>query len=226
MHPSSVLVDCSSAAAPALVAWRPAHTALLALAGLALALGATEAPAQSSETLAQNGEALARGNEAPAQSGEAADAPEGRVASAADAADLESQPALARWVTSADFSGGTYRWSMSRGAFAFGLGFDTPSRSGNIASTRLDNAGPLVQTLPSLSFGLRSVDPPSSSWLKQLAGGESATGFTRHIGIEWKPAEQQLMFLREGLGVRLTGDDSLTMRLKRGTLGIYMKRKF
>ena len=47
---------------------------------------------------------------------------------------------------------------------------------GNIASTRLDNTGPLVQTLPSLSFGVRSVDAPSGGWLKQLAGGESATG--------------------------------------------------
>jgi hypothetical protein len=203
MHFASVLVDRPAAAASALAA--VARAALLALAGTALALGATEALAQSSE---------------------AAASPDDGAASPADAADPGSQRALAHWVTSADFYGGTYRWSVSRGAVAFGLGFATPSRSGNIASTRLDNVGPLVQTLPSLSFGVRGVDPPSGGWLKQLAGGESATGFTRHIGIEWKPAEQQLLFLREGLGVRLMGDDSLTMRLQKGTLSIYMKRTF
>jgi hypothetical protein len=49
---------------------------------------------------------------------------------------------------------------------------------------------------------------------------------THRIGIEWKPAESQLMFVRDGLGMRLGGDDRLTMRLRKGTLSIYMKRQF
>jgi hypothetical protein len=34
------------------------------------------------------------------------------------------------------------------------------------------------------------------------------------------------MFIGQGLGVCLGGDDRLSMRLKRGSLGIYFKRSF
>jgi hypothetical protein len=207
MDARSAPVDRLAAATPAAAGGWRRRGALPALA-VALALGAAQAWAQGDEVA------------------EMADATVASAAPGADAADFQSPSALARWVTSADFAGGTYRWSMSRGAVAIGFGFDTPARANSVASTRLDNAGPLVQTLPSLSVGLRSVDLPGGSWLKQLAGGETATGLTRHIGIEWKPAETQVMFVREGLGVRLSGDDSVTMRLKKGTLSIYMKRNF
>ena len=45
------------------------------------------------------------------------------------------------------------------------------------------------------------------------------------VGIEWKPAQSQVFF-NGGVGVRLTGDDSVVMRLRKGTLGLYVKRSF
>jgi hypothetical protein len=178
-----------------------------AVAGLLLTLAATAATAQSSQEASSQPAAATPGADAPPLGAE----PESPM----------------RWSTSTDFSGGNYRWSLSRGAVAFRLGFEAPSRPVSIASTPLDNSGPLVQTLPSVSLDLRSVDSPRGGWLKQLSGSESpVTSFTHRLGIEWKPAESQLMFVREGLGVRLNGDDRLTMRLRKGTLGIYMQRKF
>jgi hypothetical protein len=45
------------------------------------------------------------------------------------------------------------------------------------------------------------------------------------VGIEYKPAQSQV-FLNHGLGFRLGGDDKLTMRLRKGSLGLYLKRNF
>jgi hypothetical protein len=131
-----------------------------------------------------------------------------------------------QWNATSDFSGGNYRWSASRGSVDLGLGLETPSRAGLNAASRLQASGPFVQTLPSVSLGLRSADVSNAGWLKQLSGAETAPSTIRRIGIGWKPAESQLMFVREGLGVRLDGDERLTMRLRRGTLSIYMQRSF
>ena len=130
------------------------------------------------------------------------------------------------WSASAEFSGGSYRWSLSRGTLDIGLRFETPSRAGFGVDSRLETPGAPLQTLPALSLGLRSDEPPAVGWLRRAAGFEPAPGYSRWVGIEWKPAESQVMFIRQGLGVRLGGDDRLSMRLKRGSLGIYFKRSF
>ena len=130
------------------------------------------------------------------------------------------------WSASAEFSGGSYRWSLSHGALDIGLRFETPSRAGLGVDSRLDTPGAALQTLPALSLGLRSDDPPAASWLRRVAGFEPAPGYSRWVGVECKPAELQLMFIGQGLGVCLGGDDRLSMRLKRGSLGIYFKRSF
>jgi len=147
------------------------------------------------------------------------------AAGSADAADAQGVAPL-RWSTASDYSAGSYRWSLSRGSVDFGLGLDTPSRAGFVDASRPEATGPFVQTLPSLSLGLRSAEASKPGLLTQLAGAETATTYIHRIGIEWKPAESQLMFVREGLGVRLSGDNRLTMRLRHGTLSIYMQRTF
>jgi hypothetical protein len=151
------------------------------------------------------------------------------AAAAAGAPQLDAiEPATpVPWSASAEFSGGSYRWSLSRGALDIGLRFETPSRAGFGVDSHLEMPGAPLQTLPALSLGLRSDDPPPAvGWLRRSAGFEPAPGTSRWVGVEWKPAESQVMFIRQGLGVRLGGDDRLSMRLKRGSLGIYFKRSF
>ena len=53
-----------------------------------------------------------------------------------------------------------------------------------------------------------------------------AESYGSKIGVEWKPAEPEINFLREGLGIRLEGNNRMTVRLRKGMLGIYMHRKF
>src|ERR1035441_7322065 len=54
------------------------------------------------------------------------------AAAAAGAPQLDAiEPATpVPWSASAEFSGGSYRWSLSRGALDIGLRFETPSRAG------------------------------------------------------------------------------------------------
>jgi hypothetical protein len=197
----------------------------LAFAALAMGLLATAAAASSLELEAgAPPTALTQAN--PAALAVAAPLAAAAPLVPAPGAEEEEAGPPWRWSTSAEYSGGIYRWSLSRGSFDFGLRFETPTRPGFGADPRLDAAGPLVQTLPALSLGVRTVDSPAGSWLQRLSGAEAAPSSTSRVGIEWKPAESQLMFLRQGLGIRLSGDDRVTMRLRKGTLGIYMKREF
>ena len=158
---------------------------------------------------------------------EAAGAPAVVVAAAAEPLHEPASPL--RWSTRSDYVGGNYRWAASRGALDFGLRFDTAPRAGIGQERHLDAAGPMVSNLPSVSLGLRTVTPSptaASSLLERAIGTGARPTTSSSVGIEWKPAQSQLMFLRQGLGIRLGGDDRLTMQLRKGTLGIYMKRDF
>jgi hypothetical protein len=205
------------ALAPAVFASRRRRWAH-AFAALATALLATAAAASSLDPEAGVPPA------APTQTDPVALAAAVPLVPASDAEEEAAQPW--RWSTNAGYSGGIYRWSLSRGSFDFGLRFETPARPGFGADSRLDATGPLVQTLPALSLGVRTIDAPAGSWLQRLSGTEGVPSSTSRVAIEWKPAESQLMFLRQGLGIRLSGDDRVTMRLRKGTLGIYMKREY
>jgi hypothetical protein len=81
--------------------------------------------------------------------------------------------------------------------------------------------------LPALSFGLRSVSAPlpASSLVDRTLGSGADAPVVSRVGIEYKPAQSQV-FLNHGLGFRLGGDDKLTMRLRKGSLGLYLKRNF
>ena len=81
--------------------------------------------------------------------------------------------------------------------------------------------------LPALSFGLRSVSAaaPASNLVDRTLGSDTAVPSVSRVGIEYKPA-QSPVFLNHGVGFRLGGDDKLTMRLRKGSLGLYFKRNF
>ena len=54
------------------------------------------------------------------------------------------------------------------------------------------------------------------------SGGES---YVRKVGIEWKPAQSRV-FLNQGLGIRLDGDDRVMVRMRKGSLGLYLRSNF
>ena len=122
-------------------------------------------------------------------------------------------------------TGGSYRVSLSHGKLDMGMGFDAPVGAATRTTRHLDPAGPIPATLPSLSVGLRrDTGGAAPSSLIERARAEGTTpSSTQRVGLEWKPAQSSL-FVRGG--VRLTGDDRITMRVKGGRVGVYMKSTF
>jgi len=130
-----------------------------------------------------------------------------------------------RWSTRAELDSNSYRVSLSRGKLDLGVGFDAPAGAATRTARSVDPAGPIVPTLPSLSIGLRSVaaGPPPNSLIERAStdGANPASG--QRVGLEWKPAPSNV-FVPGGL--RLTGDDRVTMKVRSGQIGLYMKSSF
>jgi len=129
------------------------------------------------------------------------------------------------WITRGEVDSGSYRASLSRGKLDMGVGFDAPVGVATRTARSVDPASPIIPTVPSLSVGLRSdsAGAPPSSLISRAAGEGTVSAATRRVGLEWKPA-QSSVFVRGGL--RLTGDERVTMRVKGGRVGVYMKSTF
>jgi hypothetical protein len=135
-------------------------------------------------------------------------------------------PAALRWRSSAELVGDAYHFSLMRGGLDLGMSFDTATRASRPHDVRVDTQGPVISTLPSVSLGLRSVhDMPASSLLARASAGSDRASESR-VGIQWKPAQSQVSFLREGLGMRLDSNESITMKLRKGLFGVYLQRRF
>jgi hypothetical protein len=134
--------------------------------------------------------------------------------------------APSRWSANGEPSEAGYRWSLARGGLDVGLDFQRRVAAARSADARVDSAAPPGTMLPALSFGVRNVSAPvPASLVDRTVGAATALPYVSRMGIEYKPAQSQV-FLNQGLGFRLAGDDRLTMRLRKGSLGIYMKRTF
>ena len=172
----------------------------------------------------------------PASAAAEATAPEVEATSAApldttwrDPVSSSSRPPK-RWSTSAEVDASSYRVSLSRGKLDMGLGFDNPMHPTMATSTVLrssDPTRPIVPTVPSLSVGLRSTTAgaPASSLIERATDAATPPTSTQRVGLEWKPVQSRV-FVRGGLGLRLSGNDQVTMKLKSGRVGIYMKSTF
>jgi len=194
---------------------------LLTFAGLALLLTAGRAPADELPVAAPA--------EAPAVDPTASHRSESVPAVDStwrDPASPSPSRSARRWSTSAEVDSNSYRLSLSRGKLDLGVGFDAAPGPATTTARSVDPVRPIVPTLPSLSIGLRSATagPPPNSLIERAGDGVTASS-TRRVGLEWKPVQSNV-FVRGGLGLRLVGDDQLTMKLRAGQIGLYMKGSF
>jgi hypothetical protein len=148
-------------------------------------------------------------------------------AGAGDGAGSDPVPAAPQWSAIGEPSETGYRLSLARGGIDVGLDFQRRLAAVRAADARYDSAAPPGAMLPALSFGLRSVvtPAPANNLVDRTLSANAAAPVVSRVGIEYKPA-QSPVFLNQGLGFRLGGDDKLTMRLRKGSLGIYLKRNF
>ena len=136
-----------------------------------------------------------------------------------------------RWASSYDVSRSDYRLSLGRGSLDLGIRLEARGGGIRVPDSRFDGGtagAPLAADLPSVSIGLRSTAIKSDAVTSNLvdrAFGNGGEAFVRKVGIAWKPAQSRV-FLNQGLGIRFDGDDRLTVRMKKGSFGLYMQSSF
>jgi hypothetical protein len=129
-------------------------------------------------------------------------------------------------------AGVDYRLWMSRGRAAFGVGIGTlayvqPPPMGGVA-------GPTTLTgaTPTLSVGMRYRMTKESAVFADALGApglppDSNGGYLNtKVGLEWKPATSRFGFDRGALGIHLDSGYRLSVRARRGGLGLYLRGEF
>lgn len=151
---------------------------------------------------------------------------------ATSASELAEVPSAPRWTASYDVSRSDYRWSLGRGALDLGMRFESRDSALRLPESRFEGVtpgAPLIADLPSLSIGLRSTsvrsDAAAGNLVERTLGSGATETYVRKVGIEWKP-EPSRLFLNRGLGIRLDADDRVTVRLRKGSLGLFMQTNF
>jgi len=146
---------------------------------------------------------------------------------AGDGTGSAAVPVATRWSASGEASDAGYRVSLARGGFDVGLDFQRRLAAVRVVDARVDSAAPPGAMLPALSFGLHSVSTPvpMSNLVDRTLGSGAAAPSVSRVGIEYKPAQSRVI-LNQGFGFHLSGDDKLTMRLRKGSLSIFLKRRF
>ena len=129
-----------------------------------------------------------------------------------------------------------YRWWVSSGRADLGLGLGavalTTRPTGAIPG--LVNAGgsTVVASGTVLTLGMRYRTSAQSSFFADASSwrgnglDNNDGGVAGKVGLEFKSAQSRFNIAYGGLGMRLTGDSKMTVRLRRGGLGLFMHRAF
>jgi hypothetical protein len=142
---------------------------------------------------------------------------------------------------SARLSDISYRFWISRGRADLGVGVGAlaltaqplgaaPSAAPN---TTLDNSTILLASAPSLTVGMRFRASPESTLFADASstrgfGPDNGDAYLGKVGIEWKPASlaSRWNIAYGGIGWRLSADSRMTLRIRGGGLGLYMRSQF
>ena len=128
-----------------------------------------------------------------------------------------------------------YRWWLSSGRADLGLGLGTiayVSRpTGSVPGLVADGSSNVIASATVLTLGLRYRTSERSAVFADaaglrgsgLGGGEAVVG---KVGVEFKLARSSWHIAYGGLGLRLAGDTRMTLRVRRGGLGLYMHSSF
>lgn len=133
-----------------------------------------------------------------------------------------------RWVATRAAEQGGYRLSLSNGVVDVGMRFEPRPVAAHAVDGRYDSALPPGALWPSLSLGVVELGKgpvPATTLIERALAAPGVAAPSGKVSLEWKPAQSQVFF-HQGLGVRLGGEDRLVMRLRKGSLGVYMQTAF
>jgi hypothetical protein len=150
-------------------------------------------------------------------------------------ADVQSEPLRGQPGYRSELSELNYRWWLSRGRVGVGLGLGTvtyglsPTRG--LPGVFGDESSTVLVTGTVLTLGMRYRTSAHSVLFADAAGvrglglerGDAVVG---KVGVDFKLAQSRWNVSYGGLGMGLAGDTRMTLRLRKGGLGLYMRSSF
>ena len=130
-----------------------------------------------------------------------------------------------RWMSRTDYPVGIQRWSLSRGSFEIAMSLNAARTLG----AGEERSGLLVRRPPAFSVGLQDkvgYETTTGSLLSRSTELREGDAPLRRMGFEWTPAPSRVSFARDGFGIRLQGNQKVTMRLRHGMVTVYAQRAF
>lgn len=131
-----------------------------------------------------------------------------------------------------DLAGVDYRLWMTRGRTGIGVGIGTLGYVQPSPDGRIDGPVHLTGAAPTLSVGVRMRMTPESSVYADATG---ARGFRANpdagyvntkVGVEWKPAKSRFGFEGGRLALQLDSGYKLSLRARKGGIGVYLRGQF
>lgn len=128
--------------------------------------------------------------------------------------------------------GVSYRWWLGNGRGAVGFGLGTIGYAVPVATEGAAlPATTVIGSVPTTSIGLRYALTPTTlayadgSRARGL-GGEPHVFYNAKAGVEWKPAKSRVGFEGGRLGLQLDSGYRMSLRTKKGGIGVYLRGTF
>lgn len=131
-----------------------------------------------------------------------------------------------------DLAGVDYRLWMTRGRAGIGVGVGTLGYVQPSSDLRADGPVSLTGSTPTLSVGLRMRMTPEASVYADATGARGLgadpdAGFVNtKVGVEWKPAKSRFGFEGGRLALQLDSGYKLSLRARKGGIGVYLRGQF
>ena len=134
-----------------------------------------------------------------------------------------------RWLSRTEYSVGAQRWSLTRGSVEIAMSLNSNRSVEGTLGVGGERSRSLVNTPPALSIGLQDVvgyETTRGSLLSRSTEMREREAPSQRMGLEWTPVLPRVHLARDGFGIRLQGNQRVTMRLRNGTVTVYAQRAF
>jgi hypothetical protein len=126
-----------------------------------------------------------------------------------------------------DMTGVSVRWWSRHGRAGFGVGVGTVA----FVDSAADGAA-LRGAVPTFTLGWRYRVSPDAAVYADATGARSLAAaaapelYNTKVGMEWQPAKSRFGFEGRSLGIQLQSGYRMSLRARKGGLGVYFRGKF
>lgn len=123
------------------------------------------------------------------------------------------------------------RWWATRGPSAFGFGIGTVGYLAPDPEQATGTSRKLVGAVPNLSLGWRYRVSHATSVYADTSGARGLIepglpAYNTRVGVEWKPARERFGWDRGSFGVQFDSGYRMSLRVRHGGLGVFVRGSF